>query len=85
MLKFSGSSAYVFPKEWKDFDYAGMARGLQQENPELKRLIVVGGAVEGMHDFDAGVAAAAPITAADKSAHGSQRSLPDVFHVGHDR
>jgi non-ribosomal peptide synthetase component E (peptide arylation enzyme) len=66
MLKFSGSSAYVFPKEWKDFDYAGMARGLQKENPELKRLIVVGGTVEGMHDFDAGVAAAAPIADADK-------------------
>jgi non-ribosomal peptide synthetase component E (peptide arylation enzyme) len=66
MLKFSGSSAYVFPREWKDFDYAGMARGLQQANPALKRLIVVGGAVEGMHDFDGGVAAAAPIAAADK-------------------
>ncbi len=66
MLKFSGSSAYVFPKQWKDFDYAGMARGLQKENPELKRLIVVGGTVEGMHDFDAGVAAAAPISDADK-------------------
>jgi non-ribosomal peptide synthetase component E (peptide arylation enzyme) len=66
MLKFSGSSAYVFPKQWKDFDYAGMARGLQRENPALKRLIVVGGAVEGMQDFDHGVAAAEPIAAADK-------------------
>ena len=66
MLKFSGSSAYVFPREWKDFDYAGMARGLQQANAELKRLIVVGGAIEGMHDFDSGVAASAPIAAADK-------------------
>jgi non-ribosomal peptide synthetase component E (peptide arylation enzyme) len=66
MLKFSGSSAYVFPREWKDFDYAGMARALQQANPALKRLIVVGGEVEGMHDFDAGVTAAAPIDAADK-------------------
>jgi non-ribosomal peptide synthetase component E (peptide arylation enzyme) len=66
MLKFSGSTAYVFPKEWKDFDYAGMARGLQQANPALKRLIVVGGAVEGMFDFDRGVAASEPIAAADK-------------------
>jgi len=66
MLKFSGSSAYVFPKEWKDFDYAGMARALQRENRELKRLIVVGGAVEGMLNFDGGVAAAAPIAASDK-------------------
>ena len=66
MLKFSGSSAYVFPKEWKEFDYAGMARGLQRANSALKRLIIVGGAAEGMHDFDGGVAAAAPIAAADK-------------------
>jgi non-ribosomal peptide synthetase component E (peptide arylation enzyme) len=66
MLKFSGSSAYVFPTEWKDFDYAGMARELRQGNPVLKRLIVVGGAVDGMYDFDAGVAAAAPIAEADK-------------------
>ena len=66
MLKFSGSSAYVFPKEWKDFDYAGMARGLALGNPDLKRLIVLGGAVQGMYDFDAGVAAAPPIAAADR-------------------
>jgi non-ribosomal peptide synthetase component E (peptide arylation enzyme) len=66
MLKFSGSSAYVFPKAWKDFDYAGMARGLQRDNPDIRQLIVVGGAVDGMHDFDAGVAAAKPIAAADK-------------------
>lgn len=67
MLKFSGSSAYVFPKEWKDFDYAGMARGLQQANPELKRLIVVGGSVDDMHDFDSGVAASRPISAVDRA------------------
>jgi non-ribosomal peptide synthetase component E (peptide arylation enzyme) len=66
MLKFSGSSAYVFPKEWKDFDYAGMARGLAQGNLDLKRLIVLGGAVQGMYDFDAGVAAAPPIATADR-------------------
>jgi non-ribosomal peptide synthetase component E (peptide arylation enzyme) len=66
MLKFSGSSAYVFPKEWKDFDYAGMARGLAQGNLDLKRLIVLDGAVEGMYDFDAGVAAAPPIATSDR-------------------
>ena len=66
MLKFSGSSAYVFPKEWKEFNYAGMARGLQQANPEVKRLIVVGGAADGMHDFEAGVAASAPISATEQ-------------------
>ena len=66
MLKFSGSSAYVFPREWKEYDYAGMACSLQQANSALKRLIVVGGAVEGMHDFDRGVAGAEPIAAAEK-------------------
>jgi len=66
MLKFSGSSAYVLPREWKEFDYAAMARGLQETNPALKRLIVVGGAVKGMHDFDAGVSASSPIPDADK-------------------
>jgi non-ribosomal peptide synthetase component E (peptide arylation enzyme) len=66
MLKFSGSSAYVFPKEWKDFDYAGMARGLAQGNLDLKRLIVLDGAVQGMYDFDAGVAAAPPIATSDR-------------------
>jgi non-ribosomal peptide synthetase component E (peptide arylation enzyme) len=65
MLKFSGSSAYVFPKEWKDFDYAGMARGLAQGNLDLKRLIVLDGAVQGMYDFDAGVAAAPAIATSD--------------------
>jgi acyl-coenzyme A synthetase/AMP-(fatty) acid ligase len=66
MLQFSGSSAYVFPKEWKDFDYAGMARGLAQGIPDLKRLIVLGGAVKDMYDFDAGVAAAPPIATAGR-------------------
>jgi non-ribosomal peptide synthetase component E (peptide arylation enzyme) len=66
MLKFSGSSAYVFPKEWKDFDYAGMARGLAQGNLDLKRLIVLDGAVQGMYDFDAGVAAAPAIATSDR-------------------
>ena len=63
MLKFR---ARRLSEGMEDFDYAGMARNLQQANPELKRLIVVGGAVEGMHDFDAGVAASKPIAPADR-------------------
>ena len=50
----------------EEYDYAGMACSLQQANSALKRLIVVGGAVEGMHDFDRGVAGAEPIAAAEK-------------------
>src|SRR5262249_8243924 len=53
MLKFSGSSAYVFPKEFKGFDYPAMAKTLAHSNPELHTLIAVGGSMEGMADFDA--------------------------------
>jgi non-ribosomal peptide synthetase component E (peptide arylation enzyme) len=61
ILRFSNSSAYVFPKEWKAFDYAAMARSLAQSNPALKNLFVVGGAVNGMHDFDTGAKRAHPL------------------------
>lgn len=66
ILRFSGSSAYVFPKEWKNFDYAAMARTLRQSNPAIRNLIVVGGAAEGAHDFDAGVRQSSPIAPADR-------------------
>jgi non-ribosomal peptide synthetase component E (peptide arylation enzyme) len=62
MLKFSGSSAYVFPKAFKNFDYAAMASALKQSNADLRMLIVVGGAVKGMADFDAGVRNSPPIS-----------------------
>jgi non-ribosomal peptide synthetase component E (peptide arylation enzyme) len=59
ILRFSGSSAYVFPKDFKNFDYAAMALTLQPANPALRTLIATGGAVEGVADFDTGVAASA--------------------------
>jgi len=66
MLRFSGSSAYVFPAEFKGFDYAGMARNLQQSNPTVRTLISVGGAVEGAADLDTGVRMTPPLTVPDR-------------------
>ena len=47
ILKFSGSSSYVFPREFRDFDYLAMAKSLQKSVPRLQRLIVAGPAAEG--------------------------------------
>jgi non-ribosomal peptide synthetase component E (peptide arylation enzyme) len=47
ILKFSGSSSYVFPREFRDFDYLAMAKSLQKSVPQLQRLIVAGPAAEG--------------------------------------
>ncbi len=66
MLRFSGSSAYVFPAEFKGFDYAGMARSLQQSNPAVRTLISGGGAVEGAADLHAGVRVTPPLPVADR-------------------
>ncbi len=52
ILKFSGSSAYVFPREFRGFDYVSMAQGLRGSVPDLAHLIVVGGAAEGAHSLD---------------------------------
>jgi non-ribosomal peptide synthetase component E (peptide arylation enzyme) len=47
ILKFSGSRAYVFAREFKGFDYLAMAKSLQTSVPGLEHLIVVGAAAEG--------------------------------------
>ena len=47
ILKFSGSRAYVFPREFKGFDYLAMAKGLQTSVPGLAYLIVAGEAAAG--------------------------------------
>jgi non-ribosomal peptide synthetase component E (peptide arylation enzyme) len=46
ILKFSGSRAFVCPKEFKNFDYVAMAKSLRKTVPGLDHLIVAGGAVE---------------------------------------
>jgi non-ribosomal peptide synthetase component E (peptide arylation enzyme) len=62
ILKFSGSRAFVFPREFKGFDYVTMAKALQQAVPAVTHLIVAGGAAEGLHDLDAGLRGSPPIT-----------------------
>jgi non-ribosomal peptide synthetase component E (peptide arylation enzyme) len=47
ILKFSGSRAYVFPREFRGFDYLAMAKGLQVSVPGLEHLILAGAAAEG--------------------------------------
>jgi non-ribosomal peptide synthetase component E (peptide arylation enzyme) len=52
ILKFSGSSAYVFPREFRGFDYPAMAKSLRGSVPGLVHLIVDGEAAEGAHSLD---------------------------------
>src|SRR6266566_1888723 len=63
ILKFSGSRAYVCPREFKGFDYVAMAKTLQAAVPALTHVIVAGGSAEGVFDLDAGIADSPPIAA----------------------
>lgn len=66
ILKFSNSSAYVCPKNFKNFDYVSLAKSLQQAVPKLSHVIVAGGAADGAHDLDAGLRECPPISAAER-------------------
>jgi non-ribosomal peptide synthetase component E (peptide arylation enzyme) len=63
ILKFSGSTAFVCPHEFKGFDYVGMARSLRAAVPKLEHIIAAGGASEGAHDLDRGLRECPPIAA----------------------
>jgi len=52
MIKFSGSSAYVFPKSFRDFEYLPMAKALRGSTPGLTHLIMAGGTAEDVHNLD---------------------------------
>ncbi len=52
ILKFSGSRAYVFPREFRGFDYPAMAKSLQVSVPGLEHLIIAGTATEGASSLD---------------------------------
>ena len=62
ILKFSGSCAYVCPREFKNFDYVAMAKSLQQAAPGLEHVIVAGGTAEGAHDLDQGLRDCPPMS-----------------------
>jgi len=51
ILKFSGSRAYVFPAEFKGFDYLTMAKALRASVPGLEHLIVDGEAADNVHSL----------------------------------
>jgi non-ribosomal peptide synthetase component E (peptide arylation enzyme) len=67
ILRFSGSSAFICPREFKGFDYVTMAKSLRGVIPELKRVIVVGGAVEGTFDLADGIAISPPLMTKDRA------------------
>src|SRR5947199_1616327 len=66
ILKFSGSRAYVCPREFKGFDYVAMAQALQAAVPAVTHIIVAGGSADGVFDLDAGIAKSPPISPADR-------------------
>jgi cyclohexanecarboxylate-CoA ligase len=43
MLNFGESKVFVVPKQFRNFDYEQMARGMLSGLPHLRRLVVVGG------------------------------------------
>jgi len=62
ILKFSGSRAFVCPREFKNFDYVSMAKSLKQAVPGLELIVVAGGSAEGAHDLDQGLRDCPPIS-----------------------
>ncbi len=46
MLGFAESKILIVPREYRGFDYPGMARGIRPELPHLQRLLIVGGSGE---------------------------------------
>src|SRR5690606_24765316 len=46
MLGFAESKVFVVPREFRGFDYPGMARSIRSELPHLRRLLVIGGSGE---------------------------------------
>ena len=68
ILRFSGSRAFVFPGEFRGFDYAGMAKELKSAIPQLEHLIVAGGSADGAWSLDEGIANSAPMRVSDRVA-----------------
>ena len=68
ILRFSGSRAFVFPGEFRGFDYAGMAKELKSAIPQLEHLIVAGGSADAAWSLDEGIAKSAPMAASDRVA-----------------
>jgi non-ribosomal peptide synthetase component E (peptide arylation enzyme) len=65
ILKFSGSRGYVFPREFRGFDYPAMAKVLRASVTGLQFLIVAGGTAEGALNLDE-LHTCPPLAAADR-------------------
>ncbi len=65
ILKFSGSRAYVFPREFKGFDYLSMAADLRASVRGLDHLIVAGEAAGGAQSLGE-LRSCPPLAAADR-------------------
>ena len=67
ILRFSNSKAFVCASNFKGFDYAAMIDELRPELPKLTTVVVSGDTlVKNVHSLEQGLAAAAPISAADR-------------------
>lgn len=66
ILRFSGSSAFICPREFKGFDYVTMAKSLQASIPELKHVVVAGDAAEGTFDLVQGISGTEPLAPKDR-------------------
>ena len=67
ILRFSNSKAFVCASNFKGFDYAAMIDELRPELPNLTTVVVSGETlVKNVHSLEQGLAAAAPIPAAER-------------------
>ena len=67
ILRFSNSKAFVCAANFKGFDYASMIDELRPELTNLKTIVVSGEtSVKNVHSLEQGLAASAPLPAADR-------------------
>jgi acyl-CoA synthetase (AMP-forming)/AMP-acid ligase II len=67
LLRFSNSKAFVCAANFKGFDYAAMIDELRPELPNLKTVVVSGETnVKNVHSLEHGLAASAPLAAAER-------------------
>jgi cyclohexanecarboxylate-CoA ligase len=79
MLGLGEAKVFVVPRSFRDFDHAGMGRGLLQRLPKLRHLLVIGG--EGAESFDENLQAHAPDAAAERAFAERAARPDDVIEV----
>ncbi|VVD76486.1 cyclohexanecarboxylate-CoA ligase [Pandoraea terrigena] len=77
MLRHGEAKVFIVPQQFRGFDHAAMARGLQRELAALRHVIVVGEAATG-ESFDAVLMAGEPAAAdAERALMQASRARPD--------